>query len=184
MIRKIILLLTLVSTQLYAADNALYIEESRQAALKLGKELKKTLQASLKKDRPVAALEVCNIRAPEIADSVSGDRIKVARTSLKTRNSSNKADSWEKNVLSEFERLKKSGEQISALEYSEIIRHDGKKTFRYMKAIPTGDVCLMCHGSQIAEPLASKIKQLYPDDQATGFSKGDIRGAFTVTREL
>ena len=53
-----------------------------------------------------------------------------------------------------------------------------------MKAIPTDDVCLTCHGKQIPEKLSAQLEKLYPDDQATGFSKGDIRGAFTVVKIL
>ncbi|MBK6511624.1 MAG: DUF3365 domain-containing protein [Haliea sp.] len=52
--------------------------------------------------------------------------------------------------------------------------------FRYMKAIPTGDVCTGCHGTQIAAPLANALKERYPADRATGFVAGDLRGAFSV----
>ena len=70
------------------------------------------------------------------------------------------------------------------MDYSEVTTHNGKKVFRYMKAIPTGDVCLSCHGSNINEPVANKINSLYPDDKAKGFSKGDIRGAFTIIQDI
>jgi hypothetical protein len=53
-----------------------------------------------------------------------------------------------------------------------------------MKAIPTGAVCLACHGETIAPPIAAKINELYPQDQATGFREGDLRGAFVVTKTL
>ena len=54
-------------------------------------------------------------------------------------------------------------------------------TFRYMKAIPMGAVpCLTCHGAP--EPaLNAEILRLYPQDRATGFAPGDLRGAFTVS---
>jgi len=55
---------------------------------------------------------------------------------------------------------------------------------RYMKAIPTGPQCVVCHGENVAPALAETIQRLYPDDQATGFAPGDLRGAFTVTVEL
>jgi hypothetical protein len=53
-----------------------------------------------------------------------------------------------------------------------------------MKAIPTGDVCLLCHGAQLAPGVSQVLTELYPEDKATGFSMGDIRGAFVVTREI
>ena len=49
-----------------------------------------------------------------------------------------------------------------------------------MKAIPTGEVCLTCHGSNIKASLQIRINELYPDDKAYGFKIGDIRGAFFV----
>ena len=53
-----------------------------------------------------------------------------------------------------------------------------------MKAIPTGGLCLQCHGTAIAPKLAEKLSELYPEDKATGYSEGEIRGAFVVTRQL
>jgi hypothetical protein len=64
------------------------------------------------------------------------------------------------------------------------MQHNGNKVFRYMKAIPADDVCLMCHGKNIPDNLSAELKQLYPNDQATGFKKGDIRGAFTAIKIL
>jgi hypothetical protein len=49
-----------------------------------------------------------------------------------------------------------------------------------MKAIPTGGLCLACHGETIDPAVAGKIAELYPEDKATGFREGDLRGAFVV----
>ena len=51
--------------------------------------------------------------------------------------------------MQEFELRKAGGEKIKTLEYAEIVKTDGKKQFRYMKAIPTEKICLQCHGSEI-----------------------------------
>jgi hypothetical protein len=32
--------------------------------------------------------------------------------------------------------------------------------------------------------VSQKLQQLYPQDQATGFKIGDIRGAFTISRKI
>ena len=53
-----------------------------------------------------------------------------------------------------------------------------------MKAIPTGELCLVCHGTQIAPQVLEKLDALYPRDEARGFSAGDIRGAFTITQPM
>ena len=58
------------------------------------------------------------------------------------------------------------------------------KTFRYMKAIPTGEVCLACHGERLNPELGQRLDELYPQDKARGFKEGDIRGAFTVSQPM
>ena len=110
--------------------------------------------------------------------------MEVGRTSLKIRNELNAPDAWELSVLEQFEQRKAKGEPVKTIEYSEVTQHNGNKVFRYMKAIPADDVCLMCHGENIADNLAAELGKLYPNDKATGFKKGDIRGAFTVVKVL
>jgi len=184
--RIILLFLTSLVTTLVQADNTrVLVEQSRQAAKTLGMELKQTLQMSMKQKGPLESIGLCNRKAPEITARVSLEKnMKVARTSLKYRNANNKPDAWEEKVLRTFEKRKQQGEALNKIEYYEVTRNRGENVFRYMKAIPTGDVCLVCHGRKIAEPLAEKIRQLYPDDRATGFDKGDIRGAFTVSIQV
>jgi hypothetical protein len=175
----------LASFTSYATDNQQLVNETRSAIKSLGSELKATLQSSMKSDGPVKAISVCNVQAPKLAQKVSTEKgMEVGRTSLKTRNPLNAPDPWELSVLEQFEHRKAEGEALKTIEYSEIVQHNGNKVFRYMKAIPTDDVCLMCHGKQIPENLSAELEKLYPDDQATGFSKGDIRGAFTVIKIL
>ena len=86
--------------------------------------------------------------------------------------------------LEEFEERRKHGEDIARLEHSEVLTGDGKSFFRYMRAIPVGELCLTCHGRELDPELTGKLKELYPEDQAVGFSTGEIRGAFTITGQL
>ena len=58
---------------------------------------------------------------------------------------------------------------------------EGQPRFQYMSAIPTQGMCLKCHGTSIDPKVQAKLKELYPRDQATGFSEGELRGAFVVT---
>ena len=109
---------------------------------------------------------------------------RVARTSLKVRNPLNTADEWEKQVLQRFEDNKAKGISIQKLELTEIIKQDEHTIFRYMKAIPVSPVCLGCHGENISSAVQEKLKNLYPQDNATGFKVGDIRGAFSITRKI
>lgn len=160
-------------------------QQSREAIKSLGGELKHTLQTAMKAGGPVNSVSSCQSEAPEISNSIFNEKgISVARTSLKYRNPENKPDDWEKQVLMEFEQRQADGEDVQSMEYSELIEHGGDKIFRYMKAIPTTEVCLGCHGSNVAQPLAEKIDSLYPGDKARGYKIGDIRGAFSVIQPV
>ncbi len=178
---------TLLSLPLQAttSDEALRTE-TRKAIKEFAGELKGTLKGALKGSGPEGAIQVCNKAAPAISRAIAEKYgwQKVGRTSLKTRNPANAPDAWEKRVLLEFEKRKASGEPVQKLEHGEIVETANGKVYRYMKAIPTGKVCLTCHGTRIKPELAKRIKTLYPEDRATGFRPGDIRGAFTVIRPL
>ncbi len=147
--------------------------------------LKGELQAGIKAGGAVTALEICNTKAPQIAEKVATEAgMQVSRVSLKNRNPDNAPNAWQKAVLEDFEIQQAAGADPATLEFSEIVEHDGSKEFRFMKAIPTGGVCLACHGESLAKEVRETITTLYPDDSATGFTLGDIRGSFVVTKRL
>ena len=57
---------------------------------------------------------------------------------------------------------------------------DGRVHF--MSAIPMAEQpCAMCHGSDIDPDLKAHIDSLYPDDAATGFEPGTLRGALLIS---
>ncbi len=88
--------------------------------------------------------------------------------------------------LVDFNIRAANGEKPETLEKSEIVTVDGEQVFRYMKALPVGEVCLKCHGpvEGMDTGLKAKLAEIYPHDQATGYTKGQIRGALTVKRPL
>lgn len=180
-----ILVILLSCTLARAADVEQLTQESRAAAKALGAELKATLQAAIQSSGPLEAITVCNVQAPQLAAKVSAARgMQVGRTSLKTRNDANAPDTWERSVLEQFAQRRAAGEAPDTIEYAEITTLDGEPVFRYMKAIPTEAVCLLCHGQQIPPDLTARLDELYPHDRARGFRKGDLRGAFTVIRAI
>jgi len=159
--------------------------EARGLIKQFGSTLKGQLVGAMKEGGPVKAIEFCNISAPGIAaDIAAASGWEVGRTSLKTRSEANTPDSWELKVLQQFEAKKSAGTAPATLEYSEVVEVDGKKSFRYMKAIPTEKACLNCHAATIAPDVEAKLHELYPNDNARGFNEGDIRGAFSLTKPL
>jgi len=157
----------------------------RRVAMEFMSALKAELMKAMKAGGPVHAIHVCKKIAPGIAAHKSRETgWRVARTSLKVRNPANAPDAWERNVLESFEVRRAQGENVKDLEHEEIVVENGKRSFRYMKAMQTGGICLQCHGTNIAPAVAEALKKFYPHDQATGFKLGDIRGAFTITQPM
>lgn len=143
------------------------------------------LFAAMKAGGPEKALDVCKTRAPEIAKgAATGTPWKIGRTALKVRNPKNVPDAWEAAKLEEFRRRLAAGEEMAALEAWEVVEAEGRRMFRYAKAIGTTSPCLSCHGADLRPEVAAKLQELYPDDQAVGFAAGQLRGAFTLSRPL
>lgn len=157
----------------------------RSAIKELGSTLKSELMTAMKAGGPVKALGVCHTKVPEISTQISEKfGLNITRTSLKPRNANNAPAPWEELVLKQFEERRAAGENPKTLEYFEMIEKDGQRQIRYMKAIRTGAPCLTCHGSEIEPDIQDKLKELYPEDKATGFKAGDLRGAFSITETL
>ncbi len=161
-------------------------DEARSIAKQFGGELKPALQNSMKNGGgPVPSISFCHTKAPQIAhDLAQKTGWKINRVSLKPRGATATADSWETAVLEKFNAQLAVGTPVKGMEFSEIVTENGVKEFRYMKAVVTGDVCLKCHGSDIAAPITGAIHKLYPNDKATGYAKGEIRGAFSFSKAL
>jgi len=161
-------------------------EKEAQAAIKeFAASLKTALLSAMQDGGPVEAVAVCNLIAPTLAAEMSKKHgMEIGRTSLKVRNPSNEADEWETSVMQKFETRLASGEAIQSLTFSEKVDADIGQQWRMMKAIPTDKICLSCHGTKIAPPIQAKLDKYYPDDMATGFKLRDIRGAFTVSKDI
>lgn len=159
------------------------VAQARELVKIFGSDLKSVLKTTMGTAGPIKALEVCHVQAGPIADKNSASSTwDIARTSLKVRNENNAPDAFELAVLQQFEQRKAAGESLKTMEYAETVQANGKTLYRYMKPIPTAGLCLACHGSTLADDVSTKINELYPNDTATGFAAGDIRGAFTLQK--
>lgn len=165
-----------------AGDKKELTAEAKQAVMALGSTLKTQLQAAIKTGGPASAVDVCHKIAPATAAAISEERgMTLTRVSLKNRNPEmGVPNAWQTRVLQDFEARKAAGESPDQLAYSEIVDNE----YRFMKAIPTAQVCLTCHGVDVQPEVAARISEFYPEDRATGYAEGDIRGAFVVVRPL
>lgn len=175
-----LLALATLSLPLQAADIEQLSAEGAALIPPFAAQLLGTVKAAMQDGGPAKAVEACNLLAPEITAQHNQAPWQVGRTALKVRNPANTADDWERKVLEDFQQRAAAGEDLQSMKYAEVV--DGQ--FRMMKAIPTGEPCLACHGSAIKPELAAVIDSKYPQDQARGFQLGELRGAFTLSRAI
>ena len=150
---------------------------SRDAAVQLGQELGATLLSALGTDGPVEAIGTCSVEASPIAARLSEQAgASVGRTASRLRNPDNAPDADARAMLAAFERDLAAGATAPPEHFES--RPDGSA--RYMSAIVTQPLCVTCHGSDIAPEVAAAITERYPEDRATGFAVGELRGAFIV----
>ena len=169
------------------SDMEIFMEDSTVQIKKLAMSLKTHLVAAMQEGGPGKAIEVCNVEAPIITEEINSQSdIQIKRTSLKIRNPNNAPDDWEKMVLTDFEDQVKNGIRINELNYSEVSEDNGIETYRMMSAIPVGDVCVVCHGPKESLPdvVQEELNAKYPNDQAIGYTVGEIRGAFSLSRKI
>jgi len=166
-------------------DKKAAIEEAKKITMAFGGALKSRLQAAMKEGGPINALSVCNTEAmPITAQAAKENNALVSRVSLKNRNPNNTPNDWQKAVLEDFDTRASKGEYIKKMAFAKIVDNNGKKQLHFMKALPTGGICLTCHGSNIAPDVQAKLKELYPDDKATGYQLGQVRGAIVVVKDI
>lgn len=159
------------------------LEAARAEALAYGKELRETLSAALEKGHAALAITVCSQEAESIArkhaDKIGG---RIGRTSLRFRNEKNEPDEKEIEVLRRFSASLAAGRDPAKLEFAEVgTGGNGGKVLRYFKGVPTESLCLTCHGTDVPPALLTQIKSIYPDDHATGFQEGELRGIISVS---
>lgn len=170
-----------------AADDAALIAETREAALAIPPRLLQMVQEEIDKGSYAGAIAACSDKAPKMAAAASQKTgWNIRRVSLKNRNPKAVPDAWERAVLEDFDRRRAAGEKPAEIEKAEIVTEGGQRVLRYMKALPTQAVCLNCHGSadRLSAEVKARLGAVYPDDKATGYSEGQIRGALTVKRPL
>ena len=173
------------SAYAHSIDQQAWAAEAREIVKKFSHRLKKARKEGLNEGGEARALEVCHLKAPDIAVELSDTTPwSVRRTTMKTRDLDNAPDKWETKVLEEFSRRQQAGELKNNREYFEIVDYNGKPHFRYMRAIFITKACLKCHGENIHSDVSSQLDSLYPFDQATGYREGDLRGAYTLSRPV
>lgn len=143
-------------------------QKQETKALKAQYKFLNTLQLELQQVMPDAskAIDVCRKRTDLLANSISQTmNIRMGWTSSKIRNLNNISPSWAKDLINQ------NHQQVLFVSLP-------NRELGVLKPIMTDSICINCHGKQneIEPDVFSEILNLYPDDAATGFSEGEVRG--------
>ena len=165
-------------TTITAAERSAYLAKSEALAGKLQKALGSQLMAAMKEGGPPAAVRVCQGVAQDITRVTSEEEadVSIRRTALRVRNPANQPAPDSVQVLEDWRATLEAGNELRP---SLLINKDNVIVHR---PIMTAAICLQCHGEpeQIQNETRTLVNQLYPEDQATGFAAGSLRGAFRI----
>jgi cytochrome c551/c552 len=147
-------------------------------ALGTKKVLGKNLMGTIQNKGTLEAMAFCNIQAMPLTDSMSVKyNAVIKRVSDKNRNPNNKANQEELVYIDQFKK-----DLAAKKELKPIVVDKGKKV-QFYYPIPTNSMCLQCHGKpeNIKPDVQKKIKALYPNDLAVGYSENEVRGIWSIT---
>lgn len=138
------------------------------------------LQEQLQNGDIGSALKFCNANAYPLTDSIAAESSSVIRrTSFKTRNKTNNPDSLEAMLLDSYMYNVENN-----LTLDDNVQKVDEDYLLYTRPILLNNpLCLQCHGevgNDISLENYQTIKNLYPEDEATGYKQGDFRGMWSI----
>lgn len=144
-------------------------------------ELSRTLKKALTGGGIERAISFCNVKALPMTDSLARHyQANIKRTSLKLRNPKNAPNGLETQLLEAYTYTVEQGGEVN-----HNVQDLENGYLLYTKPIILDNaLCLNCHGEvgkTLSESTHQLIQKLYPDDQATGFQKGELRGMWSIT---
>jgi hypothetical protein len=185
----VLLSASVVSAQPGPGPNQSAMQETRDIAAAMLKELGQTLQAAMADGGSENAIGVCKTQAPEIAMKLSmKHQLKVARVGTRARNPDmGVPNDWQTQAFKQFETRLAKGDKPYDIEFIQLVKSGSYDLeLRYAKPIVLQPMCTACHGTpeQISPEVKAKLDQLYPNDKAVNYKPGELRGAVVVTRLL
>ena len=172
------LLVTGCASEQTQTPDAAFVKSAAQLADIYQTSLQAELSSAIRQVGPVGAIGVCQSSAPAIAADLSskGD-LAVSRIARRNRNPDNAVPAELDALYQQLER-----EPLRDGKPHVVTAMIGKREV-FMRALPMKDQpCSQCHGTNIAPEVKAAIAASYPNDRATGFAAGDLRGAMLVTR--
>jgi hypothetical protein len=155
-------------------DTSAFLQQGDTISSLVQKVLLANVMQAMKSGGPGFAVTYCNEKAMPLTDSLSKlYNCVIQRVSDKYRNSSNKLSG------TDAEALKTISTSMNPVLISE------NERWIYYKPIKIAmPACLNCHGTagkEMDPKTAEIIRIKYPEDKATGYKEGDIRGLWKIS---
>lgn len=154
--------------------------KSHEVTQKVFANLSQRLKDQIEKGGVAQAIDYCHLHALSITDSLSKtENVTVRRSTLQARNAANRASGQDSVVINNYLTAIKEGQVVKP-----VLSRYSDGTYDYYAPIYISDFCLQCHGTpgkDITSDNLSLIRSKYPDDLATGYSNGDLRGVWVVS---
>lgn len=160
--------------------DSIYLARGKEVTDLLFSKLSSEVSTRMQRDGLEKTLDYCKMNAYPITDSLATlFNVSIKRTSHKIRSHLNSPDTLEREILNQY--LSQQEKKI-VLEPVIVSSFQGK--IRFFAPIYLAGPCAKCHGDiqqDIKEDNYTFLKKRYPNDQAVGFSAGDLRGIWSVS---
>jgi hypothetical protein len=160
------------------AELAPRVSVAEAAADDLRTTLSTRLARAIGESGPEGGIDVCSREARALTAEVSKrHQVEIGRTSTRLRNPANAARPWLTGYLEQTSG-KKAADVSPAV-------FDLDNRLGVVQPLATLPLCTSCHGpaENLSAPIKAVLERSYPEDRATGFAVGDLRGVLWVEVE-
>jgi hypothetical protein len=171
-----------------AAPPAALSAEVRNAAVQSGKAiaaetfslLSSNLQSAIQSGGVSNALPFCSLAASPLTAGMAGKHgVSLRRVTHKPRNPAGRANATERAIVNQFAAALTGTNPPPPL----VTNFTASTVTFFAPIVLNNELCLKCHGApgqDISPENVAVIQGLYPQDEATGFKLGDLRGAWRI----
>ncbi|KPJ89372.1 MAG: hypothetical protein AMS18_12505 [Gemmatimonas sp. SG8_17] len=154
----------------------------QESAQLLAASLVTNLSAAIQEGGLTHAVDFCSSEAIRLTADVQdqlGRGLVIKRTTFKFRNPANAPDDLEAAALHYFESTLHEKDSLP----SYYVQRVSTDEFRYYQPLLVNQLCLQCHGNpgEIDPAVMQQLRARYPDDRATGYASGELRGLIRVS---
>lgn len=167
------------SVPLTSEEVSLYTQRGKEIAQGTFAVMSSELLGAMQRGGVEEAARYCNLAAYPLVDSLAKVyEAGIRRTSLKIRNPKDQPTEAEREMLLSFQQLHEAGKPMEP-----VVQLLDPNTVAFYAPIKIQPLCLQCHGKlgeTMKESDYTVIQELYPADEAIGYSEGDLRGIWSI----